>query len=136
MVKDLKGIWGMVSLDIYQIINYSSFSKKHIICLIFKRLGFFINIKVWFCEARFYLKNQTIWNINVSAQLAQKVGKYLSERICSRQVITKFFKFKTIWKAFLYSKFQKFSKYNAQMFEAQVYLFMYVRTKFFFKKYT
>ena len=56
MVKDLKGILDMVSLDIYQIINYSSFSKKHIICLIFKRLGFFMNIKVWLCEARFYFK--------------------------------------------------------------------------------
>ena len=35
--------------------------------------------------------------------------------------------------------FQRFSKYNAQMFEAQVYLFhvlIHVKTKFSFKKYT
>ena len=56
MVKDLKGILGMVSLDIYQITNYSSYSKEHIICLIFERLGFFMNIKMWLCEARFYFK--------------------------------------------------------------------------------
>ena len=33
--------------------------------------------------------------------------------------------------------FQKFSEYNAQMFEAQVYLFhvfIHVRTKFYFQK--
>ena len=46
MVKDLKRILGMVSLDIYQITNYSSYSKEHIICLILKKLGFFINTKV------------------------------------------------------------------------------------------
>ena len=56
MVKDLKGILGMVSLNIYQITNYSIYSKEHIICLIFKRLGFSINIKMWLCEARFYFK--------------------------------------------------------------------------------
>ena len=56
MVKDLKGILDMVSLDIYQITNYSSYSKENIICLIFERLGFFMNIKVWLCEARFYFK--------------------------------------------------------------------------------
>ena len=84
------------------------------------------------------VQNQTIWNINVLAQLAQKVGKYLSKQICSRQW-SQSFKFKTIWKAFLYSMFQKFSEYNAPMFEAQVYLFhvlIHVRTKLFFKKYT
>ena len=36
MVKDLKGILSMVSLDVYQNINYSSYSKEHIICLIFE----------------------------------------------------------------------------------------------------
>ena len=56
MVKDLKGILGMVSLDIYQITNYSSHSKEHIIYLIFKRLGFFMNTKVWLCETKFYFK--------------------------------------------------------------------------------
>ena len=56
MVKDLKGILGMVSLDISQITNYSSYSKEHIICLIFERLGFSMNIKMWLCETRFYFK--------------------------------------------------------------------------------
>ena len=56
MVKDLKWILSMVSLNVYQNINYSSYSKKHIICLIFERLGFFMNIKMWLCEARFYFK--------------------------------------------------------------------------------
>ena len=46
----------MVNLDIYQITNYSIFSNEHIIYLIFKRLGFFMNTKMWLCEARFYFK--------------------------------------------------------------------------------
>ena len=56
MVKGLKEILGKVSLDIYQITNYSSYSKEHIICLIFKRLEFFMNTKVWLYEVRFYFK--------------------------------------------------------------------------------
>ena len=40
MVEDLKGILGMVSLDIYQITNYSSFQKSISFAWFSKGLGF------------------------------------------------------------------------------------------------
>ena len=66
MVKDLKGILGKVSLDIYQITNYS---KEHIICLIFEKLGFFhehqdvIVLKPGFISKSDYLKCQCFGSI-------------------------------------------------------------------------
>ena len=103
---------------------YSSYSKEHIICLIFKKLGFFMNIQNVIMWSQVLFQNQTIWNVNVLAQLAQKVGRCVFEWICSQQW-SQIFKFKTIWKAFLYSIFQKISDYNAQMFKAQVYSYTY-----------
>ena len=126
MVKDLKGILGMISLDIYQIISYSSYSKEHIICLIFKRLGFFMNTKVWLYEARFYsIQNQTIWSVNVLAQLAQKVRKCLSKRMCSRQW-SQIFKFKTIEKHSFIPCFRNFQNIMHKCLKYKSIYFMYI----------
>ena len=138
MVKGLKGIFGYGKSR--HIPNYQLFKffKRAYHLLDFQKTWFFHEHQSVIVWSQVLFQNQTIWNVNVLAQLAQKVGKCLSERICSRQW-SRIFKFKTIWKAFLYSMFQKFSYYNAQIFEAQVYLFhvlIHVRTKLFFKKYT
>ena len=135
MVKGLKRILGMVSLDIYQITNYSSFSKKYIICLIFKRLGFFMNTKVWLCDTRFYFKIRLLemsmlwlnwlkrWeNVYPNEFVPDTDHKFSSLRqlksICLFHV-SKIFNFQnTMHKCWKYKSIH----------------FVHVRTKFFFKK--
>ena len=113
----------MVSLDIYQITNYSSFSEEHIIYLIFKRFGFlwipkYDCVKPGFISKSDYLKYQCFGSTGLED------GKVFIQTDLFPIVITNF-QVLNNWKAFLYSIFQKFSDYNAQMFKAQVYSYTY-----------
>ena len=109
MVKDLKRILGMVSLDIYQITNYSSYSKKHIICLIFKRFWIFhehqsviVQSQVLFNSKSDYLKCQCFGSIGSEG------GKMFIQTDLFLTMITNFFKFKTIENHFFISYFINF----------------------------
>ena len=135
MVNDLKEILGMVSLDIYQITNYSCYSKKHIICLIFKMLEFFINIKMWLCEARFYFKirlfEMSMFWLN---WLRKWEGVYSNGFVLDND--HKFSSLRQFANHSLFHVSENFNFQNAmhKYWKHKSIHFIHVRTKFFFKK--
>ena len=135
MVKGLKGIFGYGKSR--HISNYQLFKlfKRAYHLLDFQKAWIFYehqNVIVW---SQVLFQNQTIWNVNVLAQLVQKVGKCLSKRICSRQW-SQIFKFKTICKPFFISCFRNFQSIMHKCLKHKSIYFIHVRIEFFFKKYT
>ena len=127
----------MVSLDIYQIINYSSYSKEYIICLIFERLGFFMNTKVWLCEAKFYFKirlfEMSMFRLN---WLRRWESVYPNGFVPNND--HKFSSLKQFANHSLFHVSETFNFQNAmhKCWKHKFIHFVHVRTKFFFKKYT
>ena len=130
MVKDLKGNLGMVSLDIYQITSYSSFSKEHIICLIFKKFGFFMNTKVWLCEVRFYFKirlfEMSMFRLN---WLRRWESIYQNGFILNND--HKFLSFGQLKKHFFIPCFKNFQNIMHRCLKHKFIHFIHVRTNFF-----
>ena len=135
MVKGLKGILGMVSLDIYQITNYSIYSKEHIICLIFKRLGFFMNTKVWLCEVRFYFKIRLFEISMFRLNWLRKWKNIYPNGFVPEKWSQNFSSLKQFEKHSFIPSFRNFQSIMHKCLKHKFIYFMYVRTKFFFKKY-
>ena len=133
MVKDLKRILGMVSLDIYQITNYSSFSKEHIICLIFEILGFFMNIKMWLCEARFYFKIRLFEISMFRFNWLRRWGSVYPNGFIPDND-HKFSSLKQFEKHSFIPCFRNFQSIMHKCLKHKFIHFVHVRTEFFFKK--
>ena len=114
MVKDLRGILSMISLDVYQITNHSSYLREHVICLIFERLGFFMNTKVWF------VWSQVLFNSKSDYLKCQCCGSTGSEGgkmfIWTKFFLTLIRNFQVWdnWKVFVYFMFEKFLEFKIQ----------------------
>ena len=136
MVKDLKRILGMVSFDVYQITNYSSFQKCISFAWFSKGLGFswtpkcdcakpgFIQFKIRLFEmSMFWLNWLRRWeNVYPNGFVPDNDHKFSSLRqFENHSFIPCFRNFQNIMYKCLKHKFIHF---------------VHVRTKFFFKKYT
>ena len=128
----------MVSLDMYQITNYSNYSKEHIICLIFKRFKFFMNIKMWLYKARFYsIPKSDYWKCQSFRSTGLEGGKLFIQTDLFSIMITNF-QVLDNWKAFVHFMFQKFSISRMQCISIgnTSHSFNSCKDKVLFQKYT